>query len=328
MKKKLLSLLCVLLTAVLTAGAIKVLGDLVCPRELVEAADAVAAFHAMPPDSVEVITFGSSHMWYGLDPTVMYKKHGIAAYNYGCYWQKINTTLLFLSDSFRTQSPRIAVIDTFYVNRMKDSAEIDGEIYSTRKIRSPEFKREYLARCFGKDIDKYVGYYIPLYEFHDNWTDVGKDSFGNKADGVDFSSSFGFFPHENIAPGKIEDQTSAEQLPLSAEAEENLDRIVTLCRENGVIPVLITIPYNEAYQYSVAVKEYAEQNGLDYLNFFEELEEMGFNGMTDFSDGAHLNICGAGKVADHLGAFLKSRYELTDMRTVPGNIWSERLDKQ
>ena len=40
-----------------------------------------------------------------------------------------------------------------------------------------------------------------------------------------------------------------------------------------------------------------------------------------FCDPHHLNVSGATKMADYLGAYLKENYDLTDWREVPGNLW-------
>ena len=47
----------------------------------------------------------------------------------------------------------------------------------------------------------------------------------------------------------------------------------------------------------------------------------------DFSDYGHLNTRGASKVADYIGQYLVDHYELSDMRTVEGNIWQKVLEE-
>ena len=82
----------------------------------------------------------------------MYRKYGIGAYNYGCNWQYLNTTLLFLLDSLRTQTPKVVCIDTYCVGVIELDTDMDGQIYYTRAIKDFEGKREYLKQCFGTDL--------------------------------------------------------------------------------------------------------------------------------------------------------------------------------
>ena len=51
------------------------------------------------------------------------------------------------------------------------------------------------------------------------------------------------------------------------------------------------------------------------------MEDAGISAETDFCDPHHLNVSGATKMADYLGAYLKENYDLTDWREVPGNLW-------
>jgi hypothetical protein len=73
------------------------------------------------------------------------------------------------------------------------------------------------------------------------------------------------------------------------------------------------------------MKQYAQDNGCVYFNLFEYIDETGIDGETDFSDTGHLNDSGAAKVADFLGEYIINNYDVTDMRTVEGNLWEQDL---
>ena len=53
------------------------------------------------------------------------------------------------------------------------------------------------------------------------------------------------------------------------------------------------------------------------------MDEMEINCKTDFSDSAHLNDSGARKVADYIGNYIVTNYDVTDMRLEKGNMWSK-----
>ena len=44
---------------------------------------AIKTFHELPENSIDVIAYGSSHTWKGLNTMKMYEDYGIGAYNYG-----------------------------------------------------------------------------------------------------------------------------------------------------------------------------------------------------------------------------------------------------
>ena len=105
--KKIFGTICCLLLVLL---GILGLGHLVRPTDTDDEIKAIKTFHSMPENSIEVIAYGSSHAWKGLETMEMYREYGIGAYNYGCNWQHINTTSLFIHDSLRTQSPKVLLI--------------------------------------------------------------------------------------------------------------------------------------------------------------------------------------------------------------------------
>lgn len=86
------SLLCLVLIVVGIIG----LGHITRPTGDDVAIAGINAFHALPENSVDVIVYGSSHAWRNVNVNAMYDNYGIAAYNYGCNWQHLNTTLAVL----------------------------------------------------------------------------------------------------------------------------------------------------------------------------------------------------------------------------------------
>ena len=112
MKSILQKVLCVLATISIIVFAVYKLGYYLRPTSTDFCIDEINTFHSMPCDSIEVIGYGSSHEWHAINPEVLYDEYGIGAYNYGCNWQKINTSLLFLEDSFRTQKPKVVLTST------------------------------------------------------------------------------------------------------------------------------------------------------------------------------------------------------------------------
>ena len=85
-----------LVVIILTFCIVQQLGHFLDPKWTESAMDDIRAFHLMEDNSVDVIVYGSSHALKGCEVMEMYKNYGIAAYNYGNNWQKLNTTLLFL----------------------------------------------------------------------------------------------------------------------------------------------------------------------------------------------------------------------------------------
>ncbi len=101
-----------------------------------------------------------------------------------------------------------------------------------------------------------------------------------------------------------------------AENLEQLQRTVTLCRERGVQPVLITIPasdswlmaYEDSYQdaHDYFARE-AEAMGVPYFDFNFSKTVRSQLGDTDFLDETHMNKYGATVFSAHLADVLTGR---------------------
>ncbi len=302
-------------TAVLTALIVLGAGFLVRPVDTDRAVRAIEAFHALPENTAEVIVYGSSHAWKGVDTVTMYERYGIEAYNYGCNWQKLNTTALFLQDSLRTQSPRVALIETYCVNQLLTDTDLNGEIYYTRALPDSPARRRYLEQCFAGDLERYVSYYLPLAAFHDNWVNWEKRSFVPASAGrYPFAATRGYERMDGVTPVTVGDWREFSQREIDAEPLAVLDEMVSTCRDRGIEVVLFTVPWAGQNRYRDALSRYAADNGCAYLDLFERMEEIGLDTATDFHDKGHLNYNGAVKVGDYLGAYLAEHYALTDGR--------------
>lgn len=317
--KKLASCLAIILLIGLGA---KGLGYIVRPVDTDICISAIDKFHELPEDSVEVIGYGSSHMWRGVNPKQLYSSYGIGFYNYGCNWQNINTTLLFIEDSIKTQKPKVAVIETYLVGDYKENQNIDGEIYYTTAIEKSQDKKDYLKMCFGDDKERYLSYYMPLCAFHDNWTEINNVSFIPKSDWeYGFDKTMGFVQLDNEFPIQIMDKAQMEQRELDDTSMAILDEIVKVCKDNGIQIVFLTIASQEEYNYSDAMAEYAASNNIPLIDTYVSRDEIALDGATDYSDEGHLNVKGANKMSEYLGAYLSANYDLVDFRNGNDNAW-------
>ena len=316
---------CCLVVLALIAGSVWYLGDIMKPIFIGDAYNAIKAFHSIPENSAEVIIYGSSHAWKGLDAAHMYRQYGIAAYNYGCNWQHINTSALFFKDSLRTQSPKVVLIEAFNINNVLMNTGLTGEILYTNQIEWFDGKADYLHQCFGSSIKGYLGYFFPFIYFHENWSTLNQWNFMNPTDNYDFTDTMGYLGSSAVLYSNLSDPTTFEQQPLCDAAIAVLDEIVTICNECNIDIVFYTAPYEGTFHHADAIRSYAAENGCAYIDFFECLEEAGMSGETDFRDEGHLNDIGSQKIAEYLGKYLSQNYSLTDVREVEDSFWKQQL---
>ena len=316
----------IVVTVLLTICGLFTLGYIVRPTDTDGAYSQIETFHRLPDDSIEVMIYGSSHAFRGVDPMVMYEDYGIGAYNYSWHWQRINTTRLFIEDSLKTQKPKVMLVECYRSGEVLKDTDITAEIYYSRYIKNKEALKSYLDQCFNGKLERYVSFYCPLYAFHANWGNVTAESFKRLSIDPDLRNRMGFYFSEDVTEVKIPDYRKFEQKELEADAVKVLDDIVRMCKENDIDLIFFTVPYDEPYEYGEAMKTYAEKNGCVYLDYFEKMNEIGLDETTDFSDSGHLNRYGAAKVSDDLGRFIAEHYDVTDMRKISGNLWIREQD--
>ena len=322
MRRSVKNIINVVITLILIIVGVSKLGYWVRPLDTDGAYQQIESFHSLPENSVEVIIYGSSYALRGLNTMELYDKYGIGAYNYAWHWQRISTTKTFVADSLLSQKPKLAVIETSHAGLVLEDRDINAEIFYTRYLHNREAVNKYLKKCFKGDSERYLSYYMPLCAFHDNWNSLTKQSISPLKVGDHYLQNMGFTPSDTITPITLPDSSKFQQEAFSESAVQELNEIVELCKQNDIEILFYTVPYEGEYCWGDAMEEYANENGYQYLNLFEYIEEIGIDEEKDFFDKGHLNTSGATKVANFLGKYIDEHYELTDMRRVEGNMWN------
>lgn len=323
MKQGIKRVLSCLITLGLIVFIIAELSPLFRPEDTADCQEKTRFFYSLPKNSVEVMIYGSSHAFRGVSTEELYAKYGIGAYNYAWNWQRIDTTRLFIEDSLAYQRPKVALIDTFHVYTVNRNADPTAEIFTSKYLRNKPAVKEYLKNSFGSNYKSYIGYYLPLLVFHENWNVLSKGNFDDAYIGDYQKRNMGYCRTDGITPLERSDIYCGEQSGLTADAKEELDKIVSICKANGIRIVFFTTPYYGNNAYHDLMKEYSEANDCIYVDFFEVFDEAGFDVDKDFSDRGHMNVYGAEKVSDYLGKVLKENFDLTDMRGIKDNLWEK-----
>ncbi len=293
----------VLITIISIGFMIPVLGFLVRPTSCDAIFSTAKELHSLPEDSLDIIIYGSSHSWRGINPNILTYRYGLNTFNYSYAWQKINTTASFIYDSMETQSPDYAVVDCAFVDVPLIDENMSGEIYSTRALGDYAYRDKYLKQCFGDNKERYLSYFVPLYGFHERWSQIDQDSFIFDNDLVHGWRKRGFLYKVSQNPINLK-ESKEENEELSAVSIDILNDIVKVCRENGTKLIFVVLPYVGVYRSDKALMRFAKENDCEYINFFRILDEVGIDERTDFYDEAHLNKYGAEKISDYLGRYI------------------------
>lgn len=268
-----------------------------------------------PKHSVDVLFMGSSHMLNAVSPMDLWAEHGIASLNYAQNGQVLPVTYYALQEALRYQSPKLVVLDIYKV--VQDSL-IDSKASLHFTLDNMTFGLPKLRAIFDLlPAEDRAEYLVDLLAYHSRWSELTEEDFRPK----------NTFEKGAEALFSVDDRSGFEVLPVTetappvAVALEYLEKIINLCREEGIDLLLIATPFTtpeeddlSRQQVVNAMAEYAAEQDLPFLNFMHEVEAMDFSFATDMADMYHVNLAGMKKVTFHLGEYLTAHYDLPDHR--------------
>lgn len=256
-------------------------------------------------DSLDVLVVGDSLSYSAISPVKMWEEKGIASYVCGQSGQKIQETYSMLETAFKTQHPKVVVMETGPLFRVRGKSE---EIKST--------------------LSEMGNRYFPIFRYHDVWKTL---LFGKKYAEQDFEGYLVRGTKTPYANGDIYMSKAKTLEEIKPSIDLYMQKIIALCEKNDVKLLLVSVPsphnYNTARCNAIAA--YAEESGIAYLNLNDTANPVGINWQVDCLDkGDHLNVSGAEKVSIYLAAYLKENYDLPDHRGEDAYASYAQIEKQ
>lgn len=290
--------------------------------------DQVHSFYALEKNSLDVLFLGSSHLYYSIDPNVLWEEQGIASYVMGSPEQTAATSYFLLKEAFQHQKPKVVVMESYYL--------WNGKLYHTEErlrqavdgMRLGTVKWEMLKTMLPKAGEKELfSYLVPFMKYHSRWQELKNEDFHTKAYLKGARVDYTVKAVEN--PGIPEEKAEIPELSLAY-----LEKIQQLCEENGAEFVMYAAPYGvetkqELYErrqgMNLTLEQLLEEKEIPFLFYQKENPEL-IDFEADFRDKTHLNTYGAEKLTKHLGEWLAETYGLEDHREDPAyESWNTDL---
>ncbi|MDD5017443.1 MAG: SGNH/GDSL hydrolase family protein, partial [Eubacteriales bacterium] len=263
-------------------------------------------------------------------PITLWEEYGITSYIRGSAQQLIWHSYYLLEETLQYEKPKVVV---FNVQAMKYD-EPQSEAYNRMTLDGMKLSRIKIdaAEASMTEEENLFTYIFPFFRFHSRWSELNADDVKYMF-GTDKISHNGYLMRVDVKPAT---QTPVPEVladdSFSDVCYEYLDRMTALCKENGIALILIKSPSIYPYWYDEwdeQIVDYAEKNGLTYINFLDLMDECGIDMRTDtYDSGLHLNLAGAEKLSTYFGNILRERYGLEDHRgdAALAEVWSEKVD--
>jgi hypothetical protein len=294
--------------------------------------------------TVDVLFVGSSHIYCGINPSILWLDKGIASFNYVSAGQPLWTSYNFIIEALKTQSPTVIVLDVVYAYRDLENGYIDHqqEIFGT----FPFSLNKLNMIKIGAEPKERISCVIDLLAFHTRWRDINIDSLPYTEQGYAEKSPFrfkGYWADKPVftvadVPADYNFSNYPSTTELGELPEKNLlylRKIIELAKDSDMELLLIKTPTAIPFENEDEQKAYntvakiaaAYQTPFIDFNKDEHRKAMGFDFTTDMWDEGHLNVAGAEKLSRYMAVYLKANYDLPDRRGDPAySSWDEAAE--
>lgn len=274
-----------------------------------------------PRNSLDVIFLGSSHIYSGISPMEMWNTYGIAGYDCTSSSQCAYKSYHFLVDIFKYQKPKVVVFDLMSLFIDESVDEISNRSALNYMRFSPNFLttvHHSLNKENGETMESYI---FPVLRYHSRWEELSQIDFNiskmpDPAKGYDMrygtkcmvkltEDNFSFLkePPTDAVAGIVE------------KSARYIREMVELCRKNGTQMLFIKTPVSDYTQEKGnAMQKFAEECGVELIDYNRKWDELGLDYRVDFLDTVHLNINGARKLTKCLGKTLVDDFGMPDHR--------------
>lgn len=290
----------------------------------------VSEYYREENKDFDVIFVGDCEVYENFSPVALWNEYGINSYIRGSAQQYIWQSYYLLEDTLRYHKPEVVVFNIQSLQYDESQSEaynrmtLEGMKWSSAKVGSIEASMT--------EDEHFVEYVFPLLRYHDRWKELTAEdvTYMFQTKPITFN---GYYMRTDVLPAKdVPEGRPMEDYSFGDKAWEYMDKIRTLCEENGIELVLIKAPslypywYNE---YEAQVEDYASKYNLTYINFLKHQEETGVDYNTDTYDGGlHMNLSGAEKLSHYIGPILLE-HGAKDRRDDEklSHIWEEEIKR-
>ena len=265
----------------------------------------------------DVLFVGSSTVYSGIDPRILWKENGISSYIRANASQTMWISYYMTEEAVSIRKPELVCLDMTFIKYDDDFVEEPSTRKSLDGMRLDRSKINCIKASMGED-ERMVEYIIPLMRFHSRWKELTFDDI-----------RYAWYLKNVTYNGHLEDKTVepaetdrleyfGERRSISPMNMAYLRKTIELCQNNNVQIMLFKMPSlsgNWSDSLDEQINDVADEYGITYINFDTRNEDIGLDYGTDTPDkGSHLNSSGASKFSVYLGDLLKEDYDITDRR--------------
>ena len=224
----------------------------------------IRGFYDLDKNAIDAVFIGSSVCYYGINPLVIWHETGIRSHSFGSPNQRLDTSVFFMEEMFKTQKPKVVMVDA---GRFVSGASISEARFRKAMDEIPLSleKLQYINDRIQAD-ENLLHYAFAGIRYHDRWPDLKAHDFTIPliADRHDFYH--GYAPISTTSSLRMNAYEDAvEDAEISDENVAYMKRMKEICAKNGAELVFIKVPSSTWRKaQSELVAELAQREGLRY----------------------------------------------------------------
>lgn len=290
----------------------------------------IAGFYEEPPDSLDAVYIGASHVYAFFEAPIAWQNYGITVFPFASGSQPLAAVPYLIQEIKKTQPQAIIILNINELTGPPSSIPIH---YLTDHMPFSKNKIDMLCYLFdiggGYDTNSNIEYFLPFVRFHSRWDNLQKRDFHYSIDGLKGAVSYNEFLNDVEDVSAFRNHTNSKER-MSEYYAAALENILDFCDETEVEILFAVAPQyvddqNRFAQYNSA-KEYITARGYAVLDMGEYADEIGLDLRSDYYNGYHTNIHGALKITDYLSQYLLAHYDFPEKAGGYYKSWDEAYD--
>ena len=302
------------------------------------------AFYIEDKETIDVAMIGSSEMYSGISPALLYEKYGMTSFPYATASSTAAAMKTQIKEMERTQTPELIVIEINCFLYGTDNEEKESSIRNyIDNVPLNGNKIEYIESTPAvRDLGRRE-FYFPILKYHGVWNDYpepwNKMTSRITQDLRGYSYLKGFKTTAQTL--KIDEKVYNSQLPndesrtdLEPRYEVFLREFLDYCKEQNYNNLLfVRFPHivkQETYKRFTRGNrafDIISEYGFNYINFERDSTAMSYS-TDDYYNHDHLNIYGSVKFTDYFGKIITDKYKVqkTVLDEKNEKQWNEAVD--
>ena len=303
----------------------KLINDVVfLARPMDRDSDNVSYLYKEDSDSLNVVFMGSSAIYRFWIPQQAYEEQNFTSLLLATAGQNLDTVPYLMEEVKKTQDVDLFVVE-IRSPLATEAHRIDGKdnedvflarlSYTVMGMRQ-SFNRLNLIQNVleeNKENTK-LEWMFPILKYHDNISALTADQMIHRINGVKKDAIYTNITYK-VSKQKAPVFEDDASIFLPEADKRSIDRVEMKAKELGVKVLLVATPYIPNHTRAalhVQMNEYIEQQGYEYLNMTNKIDEIELELTEDFYDKNHVNISSAQKVTGYLSEYIAESYELKD----------------